>query len=193
MNVTDPLLLTREQLLTLLGEVGELLSARGLEGQLYVVGGAAMALVFDARRVTRDVDAAVPGDQAELWQAAQTVAAKHALPPDWLNTRASAFMTNQADVDAREISLPGLTVTVASADHLIAMKLRAMRDRDLAELDLLFRIAGIRSPQVAAAIHDRLFDESYIGTTNPDEALYAAQLVFDRARRNDRPIAPDEP
>lgn len=184
-----PDLLTREQLLRLLGEVGALLSEQGLEGQLYVVGGAAMALVFDARRVTRDIDASAPGDQDRLWAAVGAVAARHALPPDWVNTRASAFMTNEPDDRATEITLPGLRLTVASPEHLIAMKLRAMRDRDIADLDYLFRTLGVRTPQEAAEIHDRLFDESYIGSINPDEALYAAELVFERARQAGRPIA----
>lgn len=189
MSAENPALLTRVQLLALLTELGELLTRRGLEGQLYVVGGAAMSLVFDARRVTRDVDAAVPGDQAALWAAAREVADKHGLPPDWLNSRAAAFMTNEADPDALEITVPGLAISVASAEHLIAMKLRALRDRDLADLDILFRAVGIRTPEEAAAIHDRLFDESYVGSIDPDEALHAAQLVFDRATRSGNPIA----
>lgn len=53
-------LLTRTQLIRLLTEVGARLLARGREGQIYVVGGAAMALTFDSRRVTRDVDAGSP-------------------------------------------------------------------------------------------------------------------------------------
>lgn len=181
-------LLTREELLRLLAEVGELLVAQRLEGQLYVVGGAAMALVFDARRITRDIDVAAPGDQAALWSAVAEVADRHFLPPDWVNTNATAFMTNEPDDAATELTLPGLRVTVASAQHLIAMKLRALRDRDLTDLDTLFRIVGVRTPEQAAAIHDQLFDESYIGSIDRDEALYAAQLVFDRARTAGRPI-----
>lgn len=181
-------LLTRTQLIRLLAEVGERLVARGRQGQMYVVGGAAMALTFDSRRVTRDVDAAVPGEQDDLWIAVAEVASAHQLPPDWINTRAVAFMTNEPDSAASEMTVPGLRIALASPEHLIAMKLRAMRGRDLDDLETLFRFVGITDPSQAADIHNRLFDESYIGDVHPDEALYAAQLVFDRARTRGNPI-----
>lgn len=189
MNTNDPALLDRDRLLALLREVGEAIAQQGKEGHLYIVGGAAMALAFDARRVTRDVDAAAPGDQSAIWEAVRAVAERHQLPPDWINTTASAFMTNEEDAAAREITLPGLRLALASPEHLIAMKLRAMRDRDLDDLDTLFRHVGITDPQQAADIHNSLFDDSYIGYTDPEEALYAAQLVFDRARVKGNPVA----
>ena len=37
--------------------LGERLARRGVIADLYVFGGAAMALAFDSRRATRDVDA----------------------------------------------------------------------------------------------------------------------------------------
>jgi len=182
--------LTRDQVLGLLREVGEYLLGRGSEATIYVVGGAAMALVFDSRRVTRDVDAAIRSDSDAVREAVAVVAERHDLDPDWLNTRAAAFMTNEPDDDATELTVPGLRVLLASPEHLIAMKLRAMRDRDLDDLETLFRYTGIAHPQQAADIHNRLFGESYIGYFAPDEALYAAQLVFDRAAARGRPITP---
>lgn len=70
------------------------------------------------------------------------------------------------------------------------MKLRAMRSRDMEDLDVLFRLSGITSPEQAARIHDRLFSEADIGYGGADERLFAAQMVFHRARRAGRPIAP---
>lgn len=75
------------------------------------------------------------------------------------------------------------------ARSLIAMKLRAMRSRDMEDLDVLFRLAGITSPEQAARFHDRLFSEADIGYGGADESLFAARLVFGRARRAGRPIA----
>lgn len=180
--------LTREEILGLLGEVGEILQRRGLEAAMYVVGGAAMALVFDSRRVTRDVDSSITGNQQPFWEAVAEVGQRHGLSPEWVSTNASAFMTNEPDDDAAELNLPGLRITVASPEHLVAMKLRALRDRDLDDLEVLFRHLNITDPQQAADIHDRLFDGSSIGYTDPEEALYAARLVFERAARRGRPI-----
>lgn len=74
--------------------VGRVLHARGIEGELYIVGGAAIALALDARRSTRDVDA-VFEPKAAIYEAASEVAVELDLPPGWLN-------------DAVKASSPGL-------------------------------------------------------------------------------------
>ncbi len=43
--------------LTLFQELSDRLSEIGISAQLFVVGGAAMALAYDGNRITRDVDA----------------------------------------------------------------------------------------------------------------------------------------
>ena len=97
-------------------------------------------------------------------------------------------MTNEPD--ATEFTLPGLRIAIASPEHLIAMKLRAMRPRDIADLETPFRTVGITDPQHAADIHNRLFDDSYVGYADPEEALYAAITVFRAAEAAGRPIGP---
>ena len=47
--------MTGEEIRRLLVELGSRLAARSIEGELYVVGGAAIALAFDERRSTRDI------------------------------------------------------------------------------------------------------------------------------------------
>lgn len=180
--------LGRDELLVYLTEVGELLQEQHLQGYLYIVGGAAMALVFDSRRITRDVDASIRTDRAPLDAAVREVARRHGLSPSWINSSASAFFTNEPDDEASELNLPGLRLAIASPQHLIAMKLRAGRNRDLDDLEVLFRHVGVATPEEALEIHDRLFDDSYIGSSDPEEILYVARLVFDRAAKAGRPL-----
>lgn len=47
----------REAILAALRALGALLAARGVQAEMYIVGGAAIALAYDARRSTRDIDA----------------------------------------------------------------------------------------------------------------------------------------
>jgi hypothetical protein len=56
--VTDPrdVLLDREQLERAFTALGDRLVRRGVVADVFIVGGAAMALAYDATRVTRDVD-----------------------------------------------------------------------------------------------------------------------------------------
>lgn len=51
------MLLDRDGLLVALRSLDNELGAAGIRGELFVVGGAAMALAYDARRATVDVDA----------------------------------------------------------------------------------------------------------------------------------------
>jgi hypothetical protein len=56
--VTDPgnVLLDRAQLERAFTALGDRLVRRGVVADVFIVGGAAMALAYDATRVTRDVD-----------------------------------------------------------------------------------------------------------------------------------------
>jgi hypothetical protein len=57
MTDADSLLMGRADLERAFTALGERLARRGIVADLFVVGGAAMALAYDANRVTRDVDA----------------------------------------------------------------------------------------------------------------------------------------
>jgi len=48
-------MLNREQIVRALTRLAAVLESRGVQGELYLVGGAAIALAYDARRATRDV------------------------------------------------------------------------------------------------------------------------------------------
>jgi hypothetical protein len=50
-------LLGREEIERAFTALGERLARRGIVADVFVVGGAAMAMAYDAARVTRDVDA----------------------------------------------------------------------------------------------------------------------------------------
>jgi len=56
--VTEPgdVLLNREKLEQAFTALGERLVRRGVVADVFIVGGAAMALAYDATRATRDVD-----------------------------------------------------------------------------------------------------------------------------------------
>jgi hypothetical protein len=53
---TDPLL-DRAAIQDAFRRLGDRLVRRGVVADIYVIGGAAMALAYDARRATRDIDA----------------------------------------------------------------------------------------------------------------------------------------
>lgn len=74
----------RKGLLDLLTQLGAELEAEGLHGQVFLVGGAALALAYGARRLTRDVDGMFE-PKTRVYEAAARVAAHNGLSDDWFN------------------------------------------------------------------------------------------------------------
>jgi len=134
--------LDAERVLALFQELSDRLAAGGAHAQLFVVGGAAMALAYDQGRLTRDVDALfVPAP--EVRQAAEAIAAEHGLEPDWLNDAAKGFLPGQDEHPVTVFESEALLVQVASPEYLLAMKLHASRDeRDLDDAATLFLRLG---------------------------------------------------
>ena len=92
--MSDPndVLLGRAELERAFTALGERLAHRGVVADVFVVGGAAMALAYDADRVTRDVDARfVP--HGIVLDEARNVANDLGLPPWWLNEQATAYIS----------------------------------------------------------------------------------------------------
>ncbi len=179
----------RDDLLALLAELGRELAGRGLHADLYVVGGAAIALTLDARRATRDVDAVLRSGSADLRVAAAEVARRHGLSRGWLDSAVAAFTPGADDPDAVGLELPGLTVALASPEHLLAMKMVAARPgRDIDDLVLLFAHLGLTQPAQALAIVQRLYgDDDVVMSDPPESYLYLAEDVLTRlAAERDR-------
>lgn len=151
----------REEIVAALTALGARLSARGIEGEVYVVGGAAIAIAFDARRATRDVDAVFEPKQ-EVYAAADEVGAALGLPPGWLNDGVKGFIAGPDAQAATALEVPGLRVLVASPRILLAMKVLAHRiGEDDDDVRLLARELGLGDADsvldVAEAVYgDRL-------------------------------------
>jgi predicted nucleotidyltransferase len=162
MTAADDPLLDRARIQDLFRMLGERLLSRGVVGEFYVVGGAAMALAYDARRATRDIDAVFMPHGIVL-EEAQRLAEELGLPRSWLNDRASVFMAPGGDRQApQSFDHPGLRVLTASPDHLLAMKAIAARRRDTQDLRLLVTMLGLHTADEVVALCHRIF---------PDEAL----------------------
>lgn len=139
--------LDKQQIIDLLSELGDEMQGRGQRAEMFIVGGAAMALAFDARRATRDIDAVfVP--KAAVYEAARAVADRRGLAPDWLNDAVKGFLLGE-DPDRRTIfESPGLSVTVPSPQYLLAMKVYAARvDRDADDIRILADLCDLHTPE----------------------------------------------
>ncbi|MGH3320777.1 MAG: DUF6036 family nucleotidyltransferase [Streptosporangiaceae bacterium] len=127
---------------SLLNELADELQRRGAQADAFLVGGAALALAYDARRATRDLDAVFAPTRV-VREAAVAVGQRHGLEDDWLNDAVKGFLPGE-DPDPRFFfESSSLRVSIASPRYLLAMKLRASRvDADVDDIRLLYRLCG---------------------------------------------------
>lgn len=86
----------RERIEELMHALDRALARRSATADVYLVGGAAIALSFDAARTTRDLDA-VFAPITEVRAAAAEVAEEFDLPEDWLNDAVKGFVPPTTD------------------------------------------------------------------------------------------------
>jgi hypothetical protein len=149
--------LGRDGILAAFAVLAERLEAEGVHGQIFVVGGAAMALAYSTRRVTKDVDA-IFEPKMVIYEAAAELAVELGLPEDWLTAAAKGFAPGN-DADRRPIfESAGLDVTTASPPFLLAMKLFASRiGEDDEDIVMLLGLSGISSTDKALELFERFY------------------------------------
>lgn len=150
-------LLSRDELLRLLDEIGTHLERDGLHSHLFVVGGAAMALAYNTRRSTRDLDAVFEPKSA-VYEAAKKVGVRHGLGSEWLNDAVTGFLPGEDPNATTVFDHPGLSVRVASPEYLFAMKAMAARvERDADDILRLYRLCGFTSVEDALDCVERYY------------------------------------
>ena len=164
----------------LFARLSEELERQGLRGHVYLVGGAALIAGYGRARTTRDVDARIEDAKEQVLAVADRIGADEGLKRNWLNENARLFMTNTPDTAAKTIwNTPGLVVTGASAEHLLAMKMLAGRPADLEDITHLGGVLGIRRVSQAEAIYEQV----YRGGPLPEARLHSVGWALAEGRK----------
>lgn len=152
------------------------LAAAGSRGEMYLLGGAVMCLVYNARPATKDVDAYFRPTKA-VREAAKRVAAKHSLAADWLNDAVKGYLSHTADF-APYLELGHLAILAATPEYLLAMKCLAMRlgpdFHDEADIRFLLRYLNITTTQSALAVLERFYPRDRY----PQKTFYALEEIL---------------
>lgn len=158
--------------------LGDRLAARGLQGELFVVGGAAIALAYDARRATKDVDG-VFEPKAVIYEIAGEIADELGYPPGWLNDAVKGYIPQGALGDRGHVyAFEGLTVRVAAAETLLAMKVAAARvGEDETDVALLAGMLDLRTADEVLAVAVDVLGDAATRLTPRSQLLVEA--VFD--------------
>ena len=149
----------RSEILDLLHLLAARLAADGLTGEMYVVGGAAIALTFDERRSTRDIDAVFEPKRA-IYEAAAEIARERGLDEGWLNDAVKGFLTGPDEGAIPVLDVPGLSVATASPRIILAMKVLAHRPcEDDADVRLLAGQLGLTSAADVLAVATEVYGD----------------------------------
>jgi hypothetical protein len=149
----------RDEILAALSALAAELSRRGVSAEMYVVGGAAIALAYDERRSTRDIDA-VFEPKAVVYEAAAVVAEQRDLPAGWLNDAVKGFLAGPDPAAAPILDLPGLRCLTASPETLLALKVLAHRvGEDEDDLRLLASELDLTDAEAVLAVAERTFGD----------------------------------
>lgn len=157
----------KETIAAALRELARRAADAGVTATVCVVGGAAIEMLVGDRGSTRDIDSIIYRVGA-LDGVIADIAAERGWPGDWLNSSASMFASDHDDPHTWDVLMEdrSVTVRIASAEVLVAMKLRAGRGRrDFDDLELLLGHLGwdsTRASEMFASYypHDVLNDRS---------------------------------
>jgi hypothetical protein len=155
-------MLTKERIQDLLKQLNTLLAERGELGEIGIVGGAVMCLVYNARVATRDVDA-IFEPASVIRELAARIAATESIPPDWLNDAAKGFIL--PGFERHEVlSLSNLRVWAPEPRYMLAMKCISARwdtsDRD--DVIFLIKLLNLEKPQAVFNIIESYYPHDKI-------------------------------
>jgi len=149
----------RDEIVAALTALGEALDRRGVEGEMYVVDGAAIALAYDSRRSTRDIDGVFEPKTA-VYEAAGEVAEQLALPPGWLNDAVKGFLAGDDPQATPVLDVLGLRCLAASPRMLLALKVLAHRvGEDEDDVLLLADEIGLRTAPEVLTVAEEVFGD----------------------------------
>lgn len=154
--------LNADRLGGLFQELSERLADAGEHAQVFVVGGAAIALAYDGGRVTRDVDALFE-PTGTVRQLAADMSGAHGLEPDWLNDAVKGFLPGDVHDTRVVFESEHLLVQVPPPEYLLAMKMHAARDdRDLDDAATLFNAAGLTTADQGRELLENTYPDTLL-------------------------------
>ena len=167
--------LSKNQIEKLFAALNTELREEDIKGELYLMGGAVMCLVYDARASTHDVDALFKPSK-KVGEAAARAALKLGIDEHWLNDGVKGFLSDTGSF-APFLELSHLKVLVAQPEYLLSMKCLSMRIgeefHDINDIQFLLRYLNIGDYNAALEI----IAQYYPLERFPQKTLYALEEI----------------
>ncbi|MGH7884308.1 MAG: DUF6036 family nucleotidyltransferase [Thermodesulfobacteriota bacterium] len=167
---------SKKDILKLFDLLNEELSQKKIKGELYLVGGAVMSLVFNERVSTKDLDGVFRPTQ-EIRKAVKKIAKDHGFDEDWLNDAVKGFLSKDQEYD-QYLELSNLKVYCATPEYLLAMKCLSMRIgeefEDENDIIYLLRYLNISDYKKAVDLITKFYPKEKI----PQKTFYALEEIL---------------
>lgn len=170
-------MLAKDKIIHLFHSLNSKLKERKINGEIFLVGGAAMCLVFDARQSTKDVDA-IFAPTKFIRDFVKEIAEEEGLDEDWLNDSVKGFVVESEDKQDILV-LSNLTVSAPSAQYMFAMKAISSRydSYDLDDLRTLIKVLEISDINQALEIVEKYYPKNRM----PPKTVYTLEEIFEKA------------
>jgi hypothetical protein len=182
-------LLSKEDITRGLRKLDAMAKEAGVLIDLAIYGGAALAIAYNLRLSTRDVDAVARGDVGFLRKAAEKVADDEGWPPDWLNDGVKGFTSSNERMQLMTgfSGSPegGVRIHTPTAEYLFAMKCMAMRpegiegSHDISDIRALALVAGITTAEQALDLVAGFYPAARI----PPKVKFGVQEIMEGLQR----------
>jgi len=178
--------LTKAEIVAALNRISELAAAEGVRLEMTLYGGAVMLLAYDARDVTKDVDAIIHPPEVGRRLVAK-VARERGLAEDWLNDNVRLFVSRKEaknELPVPNVLRAGLHITRPTAKYLLAMKVMAGRKPlpgyagDYHDIETLLRVTKIKSVDAVATVVEAFFTDTVL----PETTQLALIDILERIR-----------
>ena len=168
-------MLTSDEIKHLFSILNNKLKDRGEKGEIGLVGGAVMCLVYNARNATKNIDA-IFEPSSTIRQIVLEIAQEESLPKTWLNDGAKSFIRPHFQQETI-INLSNLLVWAPQAKYMLAMKCISARwdtsDRD--DVIFLIKFCDLKSPHEVFEIIEKYYPKMMI----PSKTQFFIEEVFE--------------
>jgi hypothetical protein len=153
---------TANEIRALFAKLNHALCEEGENGEIGIVGGAVMCLVYNARASTKDVDA-IFRPSVTIRRLAERIAREEGLASDWLNDAAKAYM-QEGFTREEVLSLSNLRVWAPDAKYLLAMKCLSARWDSYDQDDVRFLIShlGIKEKETVFKLIEGFYPKKIV-------------------------------
>jgi len=178
-------LLTKEEIIEGLKEIGKKAKANNLVIDIAIYGGAALSIAYNLRNATKDVDAVVKGDKQEFKKIVESVAEEKDWSNDWLNDAVKGFLSNEEELRSTNYEIEGLRIYVPTPEYIFAMKCMAMRSDeykksiDMEDIKNLSKIIGIKDKNDAFKIIEKFYPKNRI----MPKTLFGIEEIMDNINK----------